>query len=260
MNKPKIVAITGSTKFKDDFRKIAAQETLAGNVVLTVHVFRHDPEWAHLTEEQCANLDKLFQTFIDMCDELIVINSSGYIGDGTKRDIERAIVLGKPVRYAFSKQQVQLTLIERASSNGISDTDFLKRHEQLHDLLKEKGITSEISYELEVVEDHIGNITRRMPGQHVNISMDINFVIDDTGVSSRILRSKMHECISLFREICVPDLPISWGEMAEQYIHDKLMSQIRLVPASIVNLKNVIFMFPYECGNRVSADIKITNI
>ena len=107
MNRPKIVAITGSTKFKDDFRKVTAQETLAGNVVLTVHVFRHDQEWAHLTEEQCANLDKLFQTFIDMCDELIVINTGGYIGDGTRRDIEKATELKKPVQYAFSKQHVQ---------------------------------------------------------------------------------------------------------------------------------------------------------
>ena len=89
----KIIAITGSTKFKDSFRKVAASETLAGNIVHVVRVFRHDPEWAHLTEERCVNLDKLFDQFIEMCDELIVINTNGYIDDGTKRDIAKAIAI-----------------------------------------------------------------------------------------------------------------------------------------------------------------------
>lgn len=101
---PKIVALTGSTRFKTDFQRVAAEETLKGGIVLTVHVFRHEPEWAHLTEEQTDALDVLFEHKIRMCDELIVINPGGYIGEGTRADIEKAQAMGKPVRAAFKKE------------------------------------------------------------------------------------------------------------------------------------------------------------
>jgi len=96
---PKIVALTGSTKHKEDFQRVAAEETLRGCIVLTVHVFRHEPQWKHLTVEQTDALDALFSHKISMCDELIVINTGGYIGEGTKVDIKKAEELGKPIRF-----------------------------------------------------------------------------------------------------------------------------------------------------------------
>jgi len=100
MKTPKIVALTGSTKFRELFQQVAAEETLKGNIVLTVHVFRHEPAYAHLTEKETDALDALFEHKIKMCDELIVINKGGYIGNGTAVDIEKARVLGKIIRYA----------------------------------------------------------------------------------------------------------------------------------------------------------------
>ncbi len=98
--KPKIIAITGSTRFRNEFRRAAADETLNGNIVLTVHVFRHDDYWEEvLTEEECDGLDALFQHNIQMCDELLVLNVNGYIGEGTAKDIGKALLLGKPIRF-----------------------------------------------------------------------------------------------------------------------------------------------------------------
>lgn len=98
--RPKVVAITGSTKFEKEFREAAEREVLEGNIVLTVQVFRHNEDWRDkLTEEDCQALDVLFEYYIAACEELLVINKGGYIGEGTKRDIKKAYAAGKKIRF-----------------------------------------------------------------------------------------------------------------------------------------------------------------
>lgn len=70
---------------------------MAGRIVVAPGVFAHsgDP----LTDEDKIMLDELHLRKIDISDSVLVINTNGYIGDSTRREIEYATARGKPVRY-----------------------------------------------------------------------------------------------------------------------------------------------------------------
>lgn len=100
--KPRIVAITGSTKYEHEMREAAEIETASGHVVLMPHIFRHSARWKSfgISSDVDAALDALFAGFISLSDELLVVNPKGYIGEGTQRDIDIAKNdYGIPVRY-----------------------------------------------------------------------------------------------------------------------------------------------------------------
>jgi hypothetical protein len=99
MSKAKIVCLCGSTKFKKDFDRVAEEETLKGNIVLTVHVFRHCLSGAKLTEKQCWELDQIHQQKILLSDEVIIINKNKYTGLGTCDEIGFAWAHGKVVKF-----------------------------------------------------------------------------------------------------------------------------------------------------------------
>ena len=42
-NNYKVITLCGSTRFKDEFMRAQAELTLAGNIVISVGVFGHDP-------------------------------------------------------------------------------------------------------------------------------------------------------------------------------------------------------------------------
>ncbi len=73
------------------------QLTLSGAVVLSVGVFGHSGD--EITEEQKQRLDDVHLQKIRMSDGIFVINKDGYIGESTKREIEYAKSLGKPITY-----------------------------------------------------------------------------------------------------------------------------------------------------------------
>ncbi len=102
--KPLIVAITGSTKYEQEFREAAERETAAGHIVLMPHIFRHSSRWKAfgISTDVADALDRLFSEFIKMADELLVVNSRGYIGEGTQRDIDCALNFGKKIRYTMA--------------------------------------------------------------------------------------------------------------------------------------------------------------
>ena len=94
----KIVCLCGSTKFKEDFLFLQKHYTLNNCVVLSVGFFGHaDNE--HLTMEIKAKLDILHLAKIDLADEVVVISVDRYIGESTRREIEYARYLGKPITY-----------------------------------------------------------------------------------------------------------------------------------------------------------------
>lgn len=101
--RPKIVCLCGSTKFKDEFEKAQLDETLKGNIVLTVGAYFHclddNDILRDVISEKKKMLDKLHLSKIDICDEVFVINVDGYIGFSTQREIRYAVHIGKPVRY-----------------------------------------------------------------------------------------------------------------------------------------------------------------
>jgi len=100
--KRKIVCLCGSTRFKKEYEKVTLEETLAGNIVLSVGCFVHSDNIS-ITEEQKQELDKLHLDKIKMADEIIVIAPNGYTGESTNREIDFASQLLKPVRYVVGK-------------------------------------------------------------------------------------------------------------------------------------------------------------
>lgn len=99
--KPKIVCLCGSTTNHMEFVEANLQETLKGNIVLTVGVFIHSAKEVHgreldVSKGQKDMLDKLHEEKIRMSDEIVVI---GEPGDSTSSEIKFAKSLGKPIRH-----------------------------------------------------------------------------------------------------------------------------------------------------------------
>jgi hypothetical protein len=101
-----ITVLCGSTRFYDRFREQNLRLTLAGHIVLSIGCdTRSDGDLDLATaggaslDEVKARLDALHLAKIDLADEVLVIDVDGYIGDSTRREIEYARSLGRPVRY-----------------------------------------------------------------------------------------------------------------------------------------------------------------
>lgn len=96
-----IVALCGSTRFKDDFNAAAKRLTLQGEIVLMPMVFEK-ADGEVLSETAQSVLCAMHFAKIDMSDSIFVINRGGYIGEQTQREIEYAIRNNKTVRYLES--------------------------------------------------------------------------------------------------------------------------------------------------------------
>jgi len=97
---PTIVCLCGSTRFKEDFIRLNAEETGKGHIVLSVGFFGHADQRS-LTVEEKARLDALHLRKVELADEMLVVNRDGYIGESTRNEIDHALTWRKPVRYAF---------------------------------------------------------------------------------------------------------------------------------------------------------------
>lgn len=101
--RPKIVCLCGSTKFKEVFQQTNKEETLKGNIVLSVGAFPHtddgkSPE-VSLGEDVKAMLDRLHLKKIELADEVLILNVGGYIGKSTLRELAYARFLHKDIRF-----------------------------------------------------------------------------------------------------------------------------------------------------------------
>jgi hypothetical protein len=100
---PKIVCLCGSTRFMEAFQSANLNETVQGNIVLSVgcntqsdaDLFGSQFEKTELKRQ----LDDLHKRKIDLADEVLVLNVGGYVGESTRSEIEYATATGKPVRY-----------------------------------------------------------------------------------------------------------------------------------------------------------------
>jgi len=100
--KPKIVCLCGSTRFREAFELANFNETLAGNIVLTVGCYTHAQGLFGLpfiSSDLKTQLDELHLRKIDLADEVLVLNKDGYIGDSTTHEIKYAKSHDKPIRY-----------------------------------------------------------------------------------------------------------------------------------------------------------------
>jgi hypothetical protein len=105
MNRPVIVCLCGSTRFKEQFTDCQLSETIAGRIVLTIGCnMKSDQQiFGHLEPKELraikARLDVLHFAKIDLADEILVLNVNRYIGESTEREIEYAAMRGKKIRY-----------------------------------------------------------------------------------------------------------------------------------------------------------------
>lgn len=98
--RPVLVTLCGSTRFKEAFIEANYRETMAGRIVLTVGWFSHaDGHIYTPTAEEKKALDQLHFRKIEASDEILVLNVQGYIGESTRNEIAHALALGKRIRY-----------------------------------------------------------------------------------------------------------------------------------------------------------------
>lgn len=103
--KPKIVCLCGSTRFGDAFAKSNLEETLKGNIVLSIgcNMKSDDEVFGHLSKEEFEltkiRLDELHLRKIDLADEILVLNIGDYIGESTSNEIKYANKKGKKIRF-----------------------------------------------------------------------------------------------------------------------------------------------------------------
>lgn len=108
--RPIIVCLCGSIRFYEQFMKANFEETMAGNIVLSVGFFMHSADkmdWMKrehgeivgITKEDKIKLDELHKRRIDLADEVLILNVGNYIGESTGSEIDYAIVHGKSIRY-----------------------------------------------------------------------------------------------------------------------------------------------------------------
>jgi len=99
--KREIITLSGSTKFREQFREVERKLTMDGKIVLPPAIYgkaegiEYSPELAkHLWD---LHLDK-----IDISDGIFVIDVDGYMGKSTQKEIDYAKNKGKFVKY-YSK-------------------------------------------------------------------------------------------------------------------------------------------------------------
>ncbi|MFC4076501.1 hypothetical protein [Salinithrix halophila] len=100
--RPTIITLCGSTRFKRQFEEANASLSLQGYIVLSVGFFEQADDLA-LTGKQANQLTDLHFRKIDLSDELFIIDVDGYIGESTQREIQYARALEKPIRF-YSKE------------------------------------------------------------------------------------------------------------------------------------------------------------
>ena len=102
---PKVVCLCGSTRFWETFTEASLEETLKGNIVLSIgaasgtddmHFGNMDPDEYNDVKEA---LDRLHLWKVFMADEVLILNVDSYIGKSTEREMNYAISLKKPVRF-----------------------------------------------------------------------------------------------------------------------------------------------------------------
>ena len=99
LDRPKIVCLCGSGRFRQAFEDAEYRETLAGKIVLTIGCNTHDVARSAELVHHKPMLDELHLRKIDLADEVFVLNVGGYIGEGTRSEIDYARKLGKPIRW-----------------------------------------------------------------------------------------------------------------------------------------------------------------
>ena len=102
---PKVVCLCGSTRFWREFQRAGLDETMKGNIVLSIGAASgtDDEHFGNLPQEEYDRvktmLDELHLRKIEMADEVLILDVGGYIGESTGRELMHAVKLGKEIRF-----------------------------------------------------------------------------------------------------------------------------------------------------------------
>ena len=114
--KPQIITLCGSSRFCAEIAILAWEFEKGGRIVLGLHLLPdtyceqkgmipdEDGNIHHIGEQEGVEeaMDALHFKKIEMSDSIYVVNVGGYIGKSTRREIEYAESIGKPVSYLES--------------------------------------------------------------------------------------------------------------------------------------------------------------
>jgi len=149
-NRPTIVCLCGSTRFMDAFQKANLDETLKGNIVLSIGCnTKSDTDLialGELTEEKKKFLDELHKRKIDLADEVLILNVEGYIGDSTKSELEYAVKHNKKIRYLEKeKENKNMSKLIFSLRNSWIDGQKKKEEEIIQDVVMKENNWPSIS-------------------------------------------------------------------------------------------------------------------
>ncbi|MBO0795548.1 MAG: hypothetical protein J2P36_32045, partial [Ktedonobacteraceae bacterium] len=223
--KPPIVCLCGSTRFSDAFQIANLNETLAGKIVLSIGCDTHSDEMLNLSPEKKIELDVLHLWKIRLADEVLILNVGGYTGESTRREIEYARSLDKPLRWlepwvwnldqAFLEAQKAWPGVWIApgeyESNLIGD-EFQTHEFMLVDAVEASFHTPDREGQLVLQEWRPG---RRDPLNHWG------FMIPRQQLEPQCQKPSCEQCGGKGCPECSDDEYYRIEEVAEQYRHDQ---------------------------------------
>lgn len=129
--RPRIVCLCGSTRFRTAFEDANLVETLAGKIVLMPGHFTHalsseqafGHKEAHFGPEVAAQLDELYKRKIDLCDEVLILNVGGYLGESTRSELAYARAAGKLIRWLEPGTAPELQEWQRATLREMAEAN-----------------------------------------------------------------------------------------------------------------------------------------
>jgi hypothetical protein len=103
-DKTKVVCFCGSTRFADHFMIKRWELEKQGIITFGINILPNNyfaEGNAHGAEQEGVKdiLDELHQRKIDLSDEVFILNVGGYIGESTRKELNYALKIGKPVKY-----------------------------------------------------------------------------------------------------------------------------------------------------------------
>jgi hypothetical protein len=100
--RPRLVCLCGSTRFTREMMLKSWEFAKQGVIAIGWNVLPGDYcAEGHGAEAEGVKeqIDELHKRKIDLCDEVLVLNINGYIGESTRSELNYARATGKPVNY-----------------------------------------------------------------------------------------------------------------------------------------------------------------
>lgn len=125
-DRPVVITLCGSSRFKEQHEAIMARETLLGKIVIPMGFYHHKQQ-VPITVEQKQLLDELHFRKIDLSNGILVVNPNGYIGESTANEIAYALQRGKGLEFTDHKAG-EAWLEEHRETLAQKIADFALRH------------------------------------------------------------------------------------------------------------------------------------